>query len=158
MLNGLEKDRAVSVAFRFFIEGRPVYYRLKATKTPDSDNHIVVTLENVDEEETAKAERKAVANRDMAVISGLSDDFGCVVYVDYETLAEAHYRFDPLFDKIVPGWSEIDNFGKRLDVLVNTVVHPSDREAFCAATEPAKVLDMVEQEPEYDSRGQQERL
>lgn len=149
MLSGLEKDRAVSVAFRFFIEGRLVYYRLKATKTPDSDNHIVITLENVDEEETAKAERKAVANRDMAVISGLSDDFGCVVYVDYETLSEAHYRFDPLFDKIVPGWSEIDNFGKRLEVLVNTVVHPSDREAFCAATEPAKVLDMVEQEHMY---------
>ena len=59
MLSGLEKDRAVSVAFRFFIEGRLVYYRLKATKTPDSDNHIVITLENVDEEETAKAERKA---------------------------------------------------------------------------------------------------
>ena len=149
LLSGLEKDRAVSVAFRFFIDGRLVYYRLKAAKTPDSDSHIVVTLENVDEEETAKAERKAIAVRDMAVISGLSDDFGCVVYVDYDTLSEAHYRFDPVFEKFVPGWSKIDNFGKRLELLVNTVVHPSDREAFCAATEPAKVLDMVEREHMY---------
>lgn len=149
LLSGLENDRAVSVAFRFFIDGRLVYYRLKAAKTPDSDNHIVVTLENVDEEETAKAERKAISIRDMAVISGLSDDFGCVVYVDYETLSEAHYRFDPVFEKFVPGWSKIDNFGKRLELLVNTVVHPSDREAFCAATEPAKVLDMVEREHMY---------
>ena len=83
LLHGLEKDRAVSVSFRFSFDGRLVYYRLKAAKTPDSENHIVVTLENVDEEESAKAERKAIANRDMAVISGLSDDFGCVVYVDY---------------------------------------------------------------------------
>ena len=149
MLHGLEKDRAVSVSFRFSFDGRLVYYRLKAAKTPDSENHIVVTLENVDEEESAKAERKAIANRDMAVISGLSDDFGCVVYVDYETLSEVHYRFDPMFDEMVPGWSKIDNFGKRLEVLVNTVVHPSDRESFCAATEPAKVLDMVEHEHMY---------
>lgn len=149
LLHGLEKDRAVSVSFRFSFDGRLVYYRLKAAKTPDSENHIVVTLENVDEEESAKAERKAIANRDMAVISGLSDDFGCVVYVDYETLSEVHYRFDPMFDEMVPGWSKIDNFGKRLEVLVNTVVHPSDRESFCVATEPAKVLDMVEHEHMY---------
>ena len=149
LLHGLENDRAVSISFRFSFDGRLVYYRLKATKTPDSENHIVVTLENVDEEESAKAERKAIANRDMAVISGLSDDFGCVVYVDYETLSEVHYRFDPMFDEMVPGWSEIKNFGERLDVLVNTVVHPSDRESFCAATEPAKVLDMVEHEHVY---------
>ena len=149
LLRGLENDRAVSISFRFSFDGRLVYYRLKATKTPDSENHIVVTLENVDEEESAKAERKAIANRDMAVISGLSDDFGCVVYVDYETLSEVHYRFDPMFDEMVPGWSEIRNFGERLDVLVNTVVHPSDRESFCAATEPAKVLDMVEHEHVY---------
>lgn len=149
LLRSLENDRAVSISFRFSFDGRLVYYRLKATKTPDSENHIVVTLENVDEEESAKAERKAIANRDMAVISGLSDDFGCVVYVDYETLSEVHYRFDPMFDEMVPGWSEIKNFGERLDVLVNTVVHPSDRESFCAATEPAKVLDMVEHEHVY---------
>ena len=149
LLHGLEKDRAVSVSFRFSFDGRLVYYRLKATKTPDSENHIVVTLENVDEEESAKAERKAIANRDMAVISGLSDDFGCVVYVDYETLSEVHYRFDPMFDEIVPGWSKIDNFGERLKVLVDTVVHPSDRESFCLATEPTKVLDMVDREHMY---------
>ena len=288
LLKALEKDRAVSIAFRFLIDGQPVFYRLKAAKTPDSENHIVVTLENVDEEESAKAEqareekfndniikilsqdysglylfnirnnsgnsvsfdkfdkareeygaedlrhllmwflntrvhpddrdelesltdietirkklasvksysvtfrcdydgiykyteltlakaenveeepvniavgyaevdsqyraeleRKAAANRDMAVISGLSDDFGCVVYVDFETLSEAHYRFDPLFDKYVPGWSKIDNFGTRLNVLVNTVVHPGDREAFCAATQPSVVLDKVEQDHMY---------
>lgn len=149
LLRDLENDRAVSISFRFSFDGRLVYYRLKATKTPDSENHIVVTLENVDEEESAKAERKAIANRDMAVISGLSDDFGCVVYVDYETLSEVHYRFDPMFDEMVPGWSKINNFGKRLEVLVDTVVHPSDRESFCAATEPAKVLDMVEREHMY---------
>jgi signal transduction histidine kinase/ActR/RegA family two-component response regulator len=149
LLHGLENDRAVSISFRFSFDGRLVYYRLKATKTPDSENHIVVTLENVDEEESAKAERKAIANRDMAVISGLSDDFGCVVYVDYETLSEVHYRFDPMFDEMVPGWSKIDNFGERLKVLVDTVVHPSDRESFCLATEPTKVLDMVDREHVY---------
>ena len=149
LLNGLENDRAVSVAFRFFIDGQLVYYRLKAAKTPDSDSHIVVTLENVDEEESAKAERKAISNRDMAVISGLSDDFGCVVYVDCDTLSEIHYRFDPWFEKYLPGWSKIDNFGTRLQTLVDSIVHPADREAFCMATKPAKVVEAVEQEHVY---------
>ena len=149
LLFALELDRAVSLAFRFLIDGRVVYYRLKATKTPDSDNHIVVTLENVDEEESAKAEREAMANRDMAVISGLSDDFGCVVYVDYGTLSEVHYRFDPWFEKYLPDWSKIDNFGKRLEVLVDSIVHPADRDAFVAATEPSKVLEMVNRDHMY---------
>ena len=149
MLRGLEKERAVSVSFRFFIDGRLVYYRLKAAKTPDSDSHIVVTLENVDEEETAKAERKAISNRDMAVISGLSDDFGCVVYVDCETLSEIHYRFDSWFDKYLPGWSEIDNFGERLNVLVNSIVHPADRDAFREAIQRDKVLQAIERDHVY---------
>ncbi len=149
MLHGLQKDRAVSVAFRFLIDGQQVFYRLKAAKTPDSDNHIVVTLENVDEEETAKAERKAISIRDMAVISGLSDDFGCVVYVDCETLSEIHYRFDSWFEKYLPGWSEIDNFGKRLDVLVNSIVHPADRDAFRDAIQRDKVLGAVERDHVY---------
>ena len=149
LLRGLENDRAVSVSFRFFIDGRLVFYRLKAAKTPDSDNHIVVTLENVDEEETAKAERKAISIRDMAVISGLSDDFGCVVYVDCDTLSEIHYRFDSWFEKYLPGWSKIDNFGARLQMLVDSIVHPADREAFCVATQPAKVLETIEREHVY---------
>ena len=148
LLSGLENDRAVSVAFRFCIEGQLVYYRLKAAKTPDSDSHIVVTLENVDEEESAKAERKAIAVRDMAVISGLSDDFGCVVYVDYGTLSEVHYRFDPWFEKFLPDWTEINNFGKRLERLA-TIVHPADYDAFCAATQPSTVLESVEREHIY---------
>ena len=149
MLHGLQKDRAVSVAFRFLLDGQQVFYRLKAAKTPDSDSHIVVTLENVDEEETAKAERKAISIRDMAVISGLSDDFGCVVYVDCETLSEIHYRFDSWFEKYLPGWSEIDNFGKRLDVLVNSIVHPADRDAFRDAIQRDKVLGAVERDHVY---------
>ena len=149
LLHGLEKDRSVSLTFRFFIEDRQVYYRLKASRTPDSDSHIVVTLENVDEEETAKAERKANSIRDMAVISGLSDDFGCVVYVDLNTLSEIHYRFDPWFEKYLPGWSKIDNFGTRLQTLVDTIVHPTDRDAFRAATQPSKVLEAIEREHMY---------
>ena len=149
LLHGLEKDRSVSLTFRFFIEDRQVYYRLKASRTPDSDSHIVVTLENVDEEETAKAERKANSIRDMAVISGLSDDFGCVVYVDFNTLSEIHYRFDPWFEKYLPGWSKIDNFGTRLQTLVDTIVHPTDRDAFRAATQPSKVLEAIEREHMY---------
>ena len=79
----------------------------------------------------------------MAVISCLSDDFGCVVYVDCDTLSEIHYRFDSWFEKYLPSWSKIDNFGARLQMLVDSIVHPADREAFCVATQPAKVLETI---------------
>lgn len=130
---------------------KDMYCEMKCVRGEETTpvNNVVVGFAEKDEEIRANMERKLIAERDMAVISGLSDDFGCVVYVDYETFEEVHYRFDPFFEKYIPEWSQIKDFGKRLDVLTNTIVHPGDRTSFYAATRAEQVLAALHKEHVY---------
>ena len=127
------------------------YCEMKFVKVGDEENPESVALgfSNKDEEirnELARKERQAM---DQAVISGLSDDFGCVVYTSYDAYDEVHYRFDPLFEKHIEGWSKINDFKVRLEKLTQTIMHPEDREAFWAATRPEVVRAAIDQDGVY---------
>ena len=133
-------------------EGR--YSEMKFVKVGEEENPQAVALgfADKDDEIRAELERKETAERDAAVISGLSDDFGCVVYASFEEedgYSEVHYRFDPLFEEHIEGWSEINDFSVRLDTLTNTVMHPDDRAAFYAATRPEVVKKHVARDGVY---------
>ena len=97
---------------------------------------VAVALGFADKDKEIRLElsRKEKDERDKAVMSALADDFGCVVYVDSNMDAEVQYRFDPIFEKYIPGWWEISNFSERLDKLSEILVHPDDRKAFIAGT------------------------
>ena len=128
------------------------YSEMKFVKVGDEENPQSVALgfADKDEEIRAEMERQQAAERDMAVISGLSDDFGCVVYASYdEGFAEHHYRFDPMFEKHIPGWSSIHNFGERLQRLTETIMHPDDRKAFLEATKTEVVREAVNRDNVY---------
>ena len=128
------------------------YSEMKFVKVGDEENPQSVALgfADKDEEIRAEMERQQAAERDMAVISGLSDDFGCVVYASYdEGFAEHHYRFDPMFEKHIPGWSSIHNFGERLQRLTETIMHPDDRKAFLEATRTEVVREAVNRDNVY---------
>ena len=109
---------------------------MKFVKVGNERNPKAVALgfANKDVEIRNEMLRREKAERDMAVITGLSDDFGCVVYTGYDDKGEIHYRFDPLFEKHIAGWSQISDFGERLHTLRDTVVHPDDRQMFDSAT------------------------
>ena len=128
------------------------YSEMKFVKVGDEENPQSVALgfADKDEEIRAEMERQQAAERDMAVITGLSDDFGCVVYASYdEGFAEHHYRFDPMFEKHIPGWSSIRNFGERLQKLMDTLMHPDDRKMFFEATRPEVVREAVNRDNVY---------
>ena len=130
-------------------EGR--YCEMKFVKVGEDENPRSVALgfADKDDEIRAEIERRERDARNRAVIAGLSDDFGCVVYVGYEDATEAHYRFDSLFEKHIPGWSQISDFEERLDRLANTLMHPDDREAFMAGTRPDVVREAVSRDGVY---------
>ena len=128
------------------------YSEMKFVKVGDEENPQSVALGFADKDEEIRAEmdRQQAAERDMAVISGLSDDFGCVVYVSYdEGYSEHHYRFDPMFEKHIPGWSSIHDFGERLRRLSETIMHPEDRKAFLEATRTEVVREAVNRDDVY---------
>ena len=124
---------------------------MKFVKVGDNRNPTAVALGFANKDEEIKAEmlRKEKAERDMAVISGLSDDFGCVVYTGYDGNSEIHYRFDPVFEEHIPGWSKITDFGERLETLTNTLVHPDDRQLFANSTRPEVVKKALKDKNVY---------
>lgn len=103
---------------------------VKVGSSTEAPTAVALGFADRDDEIRAEIEQKNVAKRNMAVISGLSDDFGCVVFVDTDTFKEYHYRFDQTFEKAIPGWTEIDDFRLRLDVLTDKLVHPEDKKRF----------------------------
>ena len=127
------------------------YCEMKFVKVGDSENPQSVALgfSNKDDEIRSEIARKEKQERDSAVISGLSDDFGCVVYTSYDKFDEVHYRFDPFFEKHIAGWSGLSNFRERLFKLANTIMHPEDRKAFLDATTPDAVREAVDRDGVY---------
>ena len=127
------------------------YCEMKFVKVGDDENPESVALgfSNKDEEIRDELARKEKQAMDQAVISGLSDDFGCVVYTSFDEFDEVHYRFDPLFEKHIDGWSKINDFKVRLERLTNTIMHPEDRDAFWAATRPAVVREAIDKDGVY---------
>ena len=127
------------------------YCEMKFVKVGDEENPESVALgfSNKDDEIRSELARKQKQAMDQAVISGLSDDFGCVVYTSYNEFDEVHYRFDPLFEKHIEGWSKINDFKERLDRLTYTIMHPEDREAFWKATRPDVVRAAIDKDGVY---------
>ncbi len=128
------------------------YSEMKFVKVGDSENPQSVALgfADKDDELRAELERKAIAARDAAVIEGLSDDFGCVVYASFEDDSpEIHYRFDSMFEKTIPGWSSITNFEERLNRLISTIMHPDDRQEFYEATRQNVVKQAINNDNAY---------
>lgn len=151
ILNELGTKKAFVTQFRSVNDKRPHYYEMKFVKVGDDENPSAVALGFLDKDEIIRAEieTKERLERDMAVISGLSDDFSCVLYVDYYTNEEVHYRINPLFEKHIPEWKTLNNFQERLELIINTVMHPDDRNAFREAASRDKVMNAIQADNVY---------
>ncbi len=127
------------------------YCEMKFVKVGDEENPESVALgfSNKDEEIRAEVARKEKQDRDHAVISGLSDDFGCVIYTAYDDSSEIHYRYEPLFEQYIPGWRDVTGFGRRLELLTETIMHPEDRKAFRESTRPEAVRAAIDRDGVY---------
>ena len=126
------------------------FSEMKFVKVGDEkDKPIAVALGFADKDEEIRTEmlRQEIAKRDEAVISGLSDDFGCVVYVDYLTGEEVHYRFDPLLSENIPNWEEINNFDDRIKTLGEHIILPEDAILFKNPSESKmRIMEIVRRE------------
>ena len=132
----LTKDAPVRfVNFRELFGKNIVYYEGKYVLL-DTDNakSIVVGFKNVDQE---TRERMALES----VTETISDDYECLLHVDFDTMQEQHYRVSEVFSRHVPGFKEETDYLKRVRLLADTIVVPEDREKFLANTAPAVVSE-----------------
>ncbi len=70
-----------------------------------------------------------------AVINCLSSDFECVTLFDVKSNHESRYRISELFSKLIPGWSETDDYEQRMRLFAETLVVQEDRQRFLQGSE-----------------------
>lgn len=148
----LAHKKSFTVVFRRDYDGEYKYTEMLVAKVEAHDDepvNIAVGFVENDEEVRAAMERKKMAERDMAVISGLSDDFGCVVYVNSRTGEEFRYRLNTMFIKQIPQWMEIHNFWERLKVAGENIVHPEDKDSFFEMVSREKIEEVLGREKIY---------
>ena len=134
----LTKESPVKfVNFRELIGETVVYYQGQyILLDTEGIRSCVVGFKNVDTET-----RKQIIQQ--SVEETISDDYECLLHVDFDSMGEDHYRVSEYFRSHVPGFAEERNYLKRTMLLADTLVHPGDRERFLAEVAPAVVAEKV---------------
>ena len=151
VLNHLKTDPAYFVNFRWRNGDDVSYSQIKFTADYAADRTIkglVIGIHSIDEEMRLEAQRA----EQLVVIEGLTEDFGCVNYVDLTTEAYADttiYRVSDTLAAIIPGWREERNFSKRLQLFAEHAVYEPDREKFIERAGKEVVLNHLKTDPAY---------
>ena len=151
VLNHLKTEPAYFVNFRWRIGDDVSYSQIKFTADYAADRSIkglVIGIHSIDEEMRLEAQHA----EQLVVIEGLTEDFGCVNYVDLTTDAYANttiYRVSDTLSAIIPGWREERNFLKRLQLFAEHAVYEPDREKFIERAGKDVVLNHLKTEPAY---------
>ena len=125
------------VNFRELFGDTIVYYQGKYVLLDNEGaKSVVVGFKNVDTETRSQMALQSVAET-------ISDDYECLLHVDFETMQEEHYRIGDLFGGRVPGYREETDYRKRTQLLAETLILPEDRERFLAEVDPAVVAEKV---------------
>lgn len=144
----LALERSFAVMLRDISDSNEKTYRLQIMRGADN-NHVAFGFIDITEEINREKNQREQEARDKAVLVALSDDFGCVLYVDFDTSEEVLYRSDPLFEMNVSGWSVTNRFNLRIEKMAHSVVHPDDRKAFKAATRTEVIRSALALEKYY---------
>ncbi len=151
VLNHLKTEPAYFVNFRWRNGDDVSYSQIKFTADYAADRSIkglVIGIHSIDEEMRLEAQRA----EQLVVIEGLTEDFGCVNYVDLTTDAYANttiYRVSDTLSAIIPGWREERNFLKRLQLFTEHAVYEPDREKFIERAGKEVVLNHLKTDPAY---------
>ncbi|MCQ2546446.1 MAG: response regulator [Clostridia bacterium] len=103
--------------------GEELYYEAKFARIQiEEGNHFVLGIRNVD-----WSLRESLKNE--IIVKCIANDFDCVIYMDLENdFKETFYRNSPLFEELMPGWTELSNFHDRAELFFDRLVYPEDRE------------------------------
>ena len=152
--DGLNPGESLSVEFRLDEQHRKNrYYRLRAHKAVSAHDHVIFTLENVDDEVRKSDMQRQDLERRNRMIASLAADFDCVQYVElhdvkFDDMAET-YRESEMLARIIPGWAAEKTFMLKLDLLLTYVVCDADREDFLAQTRREVILANLKKQPTY---------
>lgn len=131
LLTELERPQPLSLNFRIIVDGQPVYYSLKAVKSPARDNHhIVIGISNVDHELKTSGALELIhpnaVNFD-GLAHALTIDMESIYYIDTQTDNYLQFHAQTL-ERPIPVQLNGINFFKEYPAAVLPYIYPQDRD------------------------------
>ena len=144
LLESLEDGRSLSMTYRLVIEGKQLYYNLKAVLADDAaGNHIIIGVSNVDSQVTEKEKSDARRSSSVtytSIAQALAADYFSIYYVNTDTDEFIEYSAHEQYIDL-----GIETFGKDFFNLsrrnIQKVLHPDDSEMFLSTFTKEKVMD-----------------
>ena len=136
------------INFRVCLNGKIEWYQAKFIHHLAHKGHncAVVGIANNDAFMRSKEEQQAV-------VSALMQDFECLNII---TLSENKlndeiipYRLNKTFEDRIPGWDNEKHFTTRLNLLMDNLVYPPDREDFYKKTRRESILSELQHDAAY---------
>ncbi|MBQ7671209.1 MAG: GGDEF domain-containing protein [Clostridia bacterium] len=87
ILNTIDERGSFTLTYRMQIDGEPVYLNMKATRMKGDDNHLIIGINNVDEQMKYQEAIERIKEEQITYtrISALSGDYICIYTVNPET-------------------------------------------------------------------------
>lgn len=126
MLKGLANGKVDSAVYRLVINGEYKYYRMRATLAKD-DEHIILVVENVDDEQQTLNEINRERNERLRTIETLAETYISMYIVDPYSEKVTIVKKAPFIDYEALKLSE-RKFSEVLEDWAKRVIHPDDLE------------------------------
>ncbi len=147
----MKESGVYSLVTRAVIDGKPVYVNVKAVNAKGTGKHIIVGINNVDNQMKAReiVERAKEESTVYARIGALTGNFIYIFTVDPKT--EHYYKYNPA--QIVSDMG-IDNEGENFfETIIHNApkgIHLEDLDSFLAAFSRAKVFYQIKKSGRFE--------
>ena len=140
--------RSFSMTYRLVIDGKPIYYCLKAVRAQARDDpHIVIGISNLEEQLQGAASPRAMEHKSdefMAIAHALTNDFERIYYVSLQTDAYTLLTSQNSPQEMQRHLSGTGFFRSRVDELLQSV-HPEDRPVLSLALKKETLLSSLQE-------------
>ena len=147
LLSTLHRRQAYSMDYRLVIDGRPVYYRLKAIPVDGPDaNHIIIGVSNIDAQVSDDRRMDSELRSETTythIARALAQDYFSVYYVDLENDHFIEYGSHDEYNSLDVEKRGGDFFGTCRE-NIKRIAHPDDLPQFLAAFTKENVLRELE--------------
>ncbi|MBQ9301201.1 MAG: EAL domain-containing protein [Clostridia bacterium] len=139
LLAQLMGNQPFTMTYRLVINGRPLYYHLKAIRTAVRDHHIVIGVSNVD----AEMRRQKESITYSSIAQALANDYFSIYYVDTNTDRFVEYSSHEDFQDLSIEKGGEDFFARvRADAL--RMIYPEDQEMVMTALKKETLMATLE--------------
>ena len=150
MMSVTEKGKKFLLEYRLLMSDGAHYVRLMAVQVDDGD-HLIVALENIDEEIKSQETMKDISEKNIIfsqIAESLARQYGMIYYIDTETDSYIEFTASQEYKdyNISPAGNDFFGTSQR---NVGMIVHPDDREQVFAALDKNAMLNVLQKKGSF---------